>query len=124
MADPSNIKQDIFIVEPSNASAKILYLNQISNNKKAYNIHKLVHQYVRIYYLSKYSKYAEGLQINPIKSCESCRIDLDNGILCLLYSYYMYVYCRWSYRPWESVEGGGRVYEDLLLKFNSEYKIL
>jgi hypothetical protein len=40
-ADPSNIKQDIFIGKPSNASAKILYLNQISNNKKAYNIHQL-----------------------------------------------------------------------------------
>ena len=41
MADPSNIKQDIFIGKPSNASAKILYLNQILNNKKAYNIHQL-----------------------------------------------------------------------------------
>ena len=63
----------------------------MSNNKKAYNIHqlagkhpykiwpivktyaapanvlknyKLVYEYVRIYYLSKYSKYAEGLLIN------------------------------------------------------------
>ena len=41
MADPSDIKQDIFIGKPSNASAKNLYLNQMSNNTKAYNIHQL-----------------------------------------------------------------------------------
>ena len=44
--------------------------------------------------------------MNPINGRKSCRMGLDNGILYLLYSYYMYVYCRWSYRPWESVEGG------------------
>ncbi len=45
-----NIKEDIFIgkpsayfvtnLEPSNASAQILYLNQMSDNKKVYYIHQ------------------------------------------------------------------------------------
>ena len=68
-------------LEPSNASAKILYLNQMSNNKKAYNIHQLAGkhhtkcspllkhmQQLQIYWkiinLSKYSKYVEVLLIN------------------------------------------------------------
>ena len=47
-----NIKQDILLVnlphilwpnlEPSNASAQILYLNQMSDNKKAYYIHQFM----------------------------------------------------------------------------------
>ena len=83
-------KQDIFSEKPSNASVKILYLKQMSNNKQAYNNHqlwrsthtkfiqllkhiqhwqmywknhKLVYEYVRVCYLSKYSKCADGLLI-------------------------------------------------------------
>jgi hypothetical protein len=41
MADSGEYKTRHIYWQPSNASAKILYLNQISNNKKGYNIHQL-----------------------------------------------------------------------------------
>jgi hypothetical protein len=68
---------------------------------------------VGIYHKYRYLKYFE-----PIHSCERYRIDLDNVSLCLLYSYYMYVYCRPPYIPRELVWEGRRAYEALLPKFN------
>ena len=38
------------------------------------NIYKLVYKYVRIYFLFKYSMYAEGLQINIV------HFDTQNGL--------------------------------------------
>jgi hypothetical protein len=71
-------------LEPSNASAKILYLNPMSNNKKAYNIHQLAGKhYTKSSPLLKHMQHLENYKfVQVFKLCGR----IANKYVSFLYS--------------------------------------